>query len=154
MKLGCAYGLSLMMALVLGSGARAEAGMGTDPLADACALVSTRPGLRVMHVKGESMEPFFGDGALVVVKAIPFARLQSGSLVVYRNRFGELIAHRVVAVVPGGGWRVKGQANSRADSTLVTAGNLIGVVYATFSAAPVSTPALKAVEVVLAAPAR
>ena len=153
MKPGRVFSLGLMAAVAFGSGVKCGAEAVSDPLADASALVSTRPGLRVMRVQGESMEPFFSDGAIVVVKAIPFARLHSGALVVYRNRFGEIITHRVEAVAPGG-WRVKGQANSRPDSTLVTAANLIGVVYATFNAAPQATPALQAVEVALAAPAR
>jgi signal peptidase I len=106
-----------------------------------------------MRVRGESMEPFFGDGAVVVVKAIPFARLHAGEIIVYRNRFNEVITHRLVEPAPGG-WRVKGQANGTVDTTLVTAGNLVGVVYATFHVAPPVTPALEAVDVALAAPAR
>lgn len=148
-----ASSLALIAALALGPGAKGGTEAAADPLADARALAADRPGLRVMRVRGESMEPFFGDGAVVVVKAISFTRLQAGMLVVYRNRFGEVIAHRAVADVTGG-WRVKGEANGKPDSTLVTAGNLIGVVYATFNAAPPATPALEAVEIAFASPAR
>jgi hypothetical protein len=79
--------------------------------------------------------------------------------VVYTNRFGETVAHRLVARVDGG-WQVKGWNNDRADTTVVNATNLLGVVYATFhSSGSTSAPALYAttlnsVQVALAAPAR
>jgi signal peptidase I len=143
--------LVFILALAASPVARCE---GTaDPLADARTLASAHDGLRVMRVQGASMMPFFDDGAVVVVKSIPVERLYPGMVIVYRNRFGETIAHRLVAAVAGG-WRVKGEANGRPDSTLVTAHNLIGVVYAVFNAPPAMTAALASVEVVLAAPAR
>ena len=142
-----------MAVLTLGSLAKGGAPVATGPLADAQALVATRPGLRIMRVQGGSMVPFFEDGAVVVVKALPFARLQTGMLVVYRNRFNEIIVHRIVGSAAGG-WRAKGQANGRVDSTLVTAGNLIGMVYATFNVVQPESPAKSIVPVALAAPAR
>jgi signal peptidase I len=145
--------LALIAALAIGPGAKGGPDGAADPLADACALASARPGLRVMRVQGESMAPFFTDGAVVIVKTIPVARLHPGMVIVYRNRFGETIAHRVLAAAAGG-WQVKGQANGAPDSTLVTEKNLIGVVYAVFNAPPPATPALAAVDVALAAPAR
>ncbi|MES1166360.1 MAG: signal peptidase I [Pseudomonadota bacterium] len=153
MKACRASWLALMAALAVGPGAKGSPERVADPLADAGALVSAHPGLRVMRVQGESMVPFFTDGAVVVVKTIPVSRLLPGMVVVYRNRFGEMIAHRVLAAMAGG-WKVKGQANDTPDSTLVTERNLIGVVYAVFNAPPPATPALAAVEVALAAPAR
>jgi len=102
-----------------------------DALADAQALARTHDGARVMKIAGTSMLPYFGDGALVVVQPIDESKLRAGMLVVYRNRFGETIAHRLVARQDSG-WQIKGYNNDQPDSTLVTGANLIGVVYATF----------------------
>lgn len=124
-----------------------------DPLADAFELAATRPGMQVMRVAGDSMRPFFSDGAVVVVKTVSAEHLAPGMVVVYRNRFGETITHRLLARVAGG-WRVKGESNREPDTTLVTPRNLIGMVYAIFSSAPNESVALARVEVVLAAPAR
>ena len=129
------------------------AGSLPDPLADAKILAASRPGLCVMRVVGDSMRPFFDDGAVVVVKSIPVELLAPGMVIVYRNRFGETVTHRLVANVAGG-WRVKGESNIKADSTLVTAHNLIGLVYAVFCGRPADSPSLAAVAVALAAPAR
>ena len=111
-----------------------------------------------MRIAGESMLPYFGDGAVVVVKKIDAARLRVGMIAVFVNRFGEKIAHRVIAPVDGG-WQVKGYSNDAADSTVVNNSNLLGVVYATFHSAgraPVAIAAanLPAIETVYAAPAK
>ncbi len=98
--------------------------------------------MTVMRIEGVSMLPYFGEGSVLVVKKINAARLHEGMVVVYTNRFGETVAHRLVARVDGG-WQVKGWNNDRADTTVVTATNLLGVVYATFhSSGPASVPAL------------
>ena len=130
-----------------------------DALTDAQALARTHDGARVMKIAGTSMLPYFGDGALVVVTPIDEAKLRAGMLVVYRNRFGEIIAHRLVARQDSG-WQIKGYNNDQPDSTLVTDANLLGVVYATFYTSRPSVPAVQLaattvpVEVALAAPAR
>jgi signal peptidase I len=135
------------------------AGMTVDAaLSDALTLAAQRPGLSVVRVSGESMLPYFGDDTVVVVKKIDAARVRVGMIAVYINRFGEKVAHRVIGAVEGG-WQVKGYNNDRPDSTVVNAGNLLGIVYATFSSvgrAPVAIAAanLPAVETVFAAPAR
>jgi signal peptidase I len=121
-----------------------------DPLADARALATAHQGLRIMRVSGTSMEPFFTDGAVVVVRPLAFNRLEAGMLVIYRNRFGETVAHRLLTRTPNG-WRAKGQANDKPDSSLVTPANFIGIVYATFNDV---SPAVSGIETVLAAPAR
>jgi signal peptidase I len=130
-----------------------------DALADAQALARTHIGAKVMKIAGTSMLPYFGDGALVVVQPIEEAKLRPGMLVVYRNRFGETIAHRLIARQESG-WQIKGYNNDQPDSTLETGANLLGVVYATFYT---SSPSVLAnqfaattapVEIALAAPAR
>ena len=128
-------------------------------LADARALAAQHANMTVMRIEGVSMLPYFGEGSVLVVKKINAARLREGMVVVYTNRFGETVAHRLVARVDGG-WQVKGWNNDRADTTVVNPGNLLGVVYATFhSSGSDSAPALYAttlnsVQVALAAPAR
>ena len=130
-----------------------------DAVADAQALAQTHVGATVMRIAGTSMLPYFGEGALIVVTPINEAKLRAGMLVVYRNRFGETIAHRLVARQDSG-WQVQGYNNAQPDSTLVTGANLLGVVYATFHASSQSVPADRlaatamSVEVALAAPAR
>jgi signal peptidase I len=110
-----------------------------DALADAQALARTHDGAKVMKIAGTSMLPYFGDGALVVVQPIEESKLRAGMLVVYRNRFGEIIAHRLVARQDSG-WQIKGYNNDQPDSTLVTGANLVGVVYATFYTSSSSVP--------------
>jgi signal peptidase I len=146
--------------LALALAANAQAGNMTYDAAvsDALSVVAHRPELSVMRIAGQSMLPFFGDDAVVVVKKIDAARLRAGMIAVYVNRFGEKIAHRVIAPVDGG-WQVKGYNNDAADSTVVNGSNLLGVVYATFYSAgraPVTIAAanLPAIETVYAAPAK
>jgi len=129
-------------------------------LADARALAARHHNMTVMRIAGVSMLPYFGEGSLVVVKKISPVRLREGMVVVYRNNFGEIVAHRLVARVDGG-WQVRGWNNDRADSTIVNAGNLLGVVYATFQSNGVTHDGPNAlyasasgnVQVALAAPA-
>jgi signal peptidase I len=100
-------------------------------LRDARALTANRPDMKVLRVEGISMLPFFGSGAVLVVKTLPAEKLRAGMVVVYTNRFNETIAHRLVGS-SANGWVAAGYNNTEADSTPVNADNLIGVVYATF----------------------
>lgn len=124
-------------------------------LTDAQKLAETRPGAQVLRIEGKSMLPFFGEGSVVVVKKIAAAKLRAGMVVVYTNRFGETVAHRLVAATESG-WTAQGYNNTEADSTVVNATNLIGVVYATFHSNGHSELAalVNAVPSALAAPAR
>lgn len=144
---------SLFLFTVFAAASLLRAEPAADPLADARALATAHQGLRIMRISGTSMEPFFTDGAVVVVRPLAFARLETGMLVIYRNRFGETVAHRLV-VHAAEGWRAKGQANDKPDSTLVTPANFIGVVYATFNTALPASSGAAGLETVLAAPAR
>jgi hypothetical protein len=79
-------------------------------------------------------------------------------VVVYTNRFGETVAHRLVATVEGG-WIAQGYNNSAPDSTVVNGSNLQGVVYATFHSSGLLdsvdlAPMANAIPTALAAPAR
>lgn len=99
-------------------------------LADADALIAGRSGFSKVRVEGRSMLPFFGDGAVLVIKTMTSDKLKAGMVVVYRNRFGDMVAHRTL-MATANGWTAHGYNNDEADSTIVNADNLIGVVYAT-----------------------
>ena len=123
-------------------------------LADANALAARKSGLAVVHVQGDSMLPYFGDGAVLVIKPAAASQLRPGMVVVYTNAFNETVAHRIVSA-DAGGCTVQGYNNTRADTTRVTAANLQGVVYATFhSAADRPATAIAGLPLVLAATAR
>jgi signal peptidase I len=155
-----------IFALAAGVSLRAtERGPGRiDPgtaLADARSLAARHDGAEIVRVEGASMLPFFGSGALLVTKPVTAAALRAGMVVVYRNRFGETVAHRVEDAVDGG-WRVRGYNNAREDSTTVNDENLRGVVYAIFhprtghgaTVDAALTEQLRGTTVALAAPAR
>jgi signal peptidase I len=143
------------------AGARATSGAGMTydgAVSDALAIAEHRPELSVVRVAGQSMLPYFGDDAVVVVKKIDAARLRVGMIAVYVNRFGEKVAHRIISPVAGG-WQVKGFNNAQADSTVVNSGNLLGIVYATFNSAgrdsaTVAASHLPTLDTVYAAPAK
>ncbi|MGC4071761.1 MAG: signal peptidase I [Nibricoccus sp.] len=99
-------------------------------LADAHRIAAKRADLSVLKVEGRSMLPFFGEGSVLLVKKIEASDLREGMVVAYKNRFGEMVAHRLIEA-KADGWVAQGYNNSKADSTLVTADNLLGVVYIT-----------------------
>ena len=129
-------------------------------LSDARELAGSRPDLKVMRVEGTSMLPYFGNGAVLVVKTLPSEKLRAGMVVVYKNRFNETVAHRLEASASTEGWIARGYNNRESDSTAVTKDNLLGVVYATFhsdgaAADPVMLASLTTgTTIALAAPAR
>ncbi len=104
-------------------------------LADAHRLATPAGGM-VVRVTGVSMLPYFGEGSVLVLRGASPEALQAGQIVVYRNRFGELVAHRVERRDPAGGWVVRGANNASEDSTRVTSENLLGVVYVTLHSDP------------------
>lgn len=147
---------------VAASGLKAPINTGVSvetALADARRL-ATAPGDMVLRVKGTSMLPYFGEGSVLVVRKTAAELLRPGMVVLYRNRFGETVAHRIEER-SGEGWRVRGANNAASDSTLVTAENLLGGVYVTLHADPrtesasaLASTASGDVAVALAAPAR
>jgi signal peptidase I len=125
---------------------------------DAMAVAAQRPDLSVVRVSGRSMLPYFGEEAVIVMKKIDAAKLRVGMIAIYVNRFGEQVAHRVIARAADG-WRVQGYNNDEPDSTVVNRGNLLGIVYATFHSAgrpPVTVAAgsIPAIPTVYASPAK
>ncbi|MCU0792172.1 MAG: signal peptidase I [Opitutaceae bacterium] len=131
----------LVLALIAGavgatgaeSGSASSVALATA-LEDAHLLASIK-GDSVVRVEGTSMLPYFDNGAVLVVRPAKVDALAAGMVVVYRNHLGELVAHRVERGTADG-WVVRGANNAKADSTLVTAENLVGTVYATFYSDP------------------
>jgi len=87
---------------------------------------------QVLRGSGQSMQPLYSPGTVLVVAAAPFDSLQRGQTVLYRRPGCAPIAHVLIAKT-GQGWRVAGLNNQRHDSTGVTADNLFGVVVAAFN---------------------
>jgi hypothetical protein len=138
---------------------RSNVGFATAVL-DAMMVALQKPGRSVVRMDGDSMLPFFGSDSIAVIQEIPASRLRLGMIAVYTNFLGEKVAHRVIAKAQDG-WTVQGYNNRTADTTIVNEGNLLGVVYATFSTSgsPASDNAsafamLPAMDVVLGAPAK
>ena len=102
-----------------------------DTLTDAAKVAGRHGDMQILRISGRSMLPFFGDGSVVIVKKIASNQLREGMVVVYRNRFGETVAHRVVNSIATG-FVVQGYNNTAIDTTVVNDANLIGVVYVTF----------------------
>jgi len=130
-----------------------------DTLSDAQKVALRHSDMQVLRISGKSMLPFFGEGSVVVIKKIESEKLHAGMVVVYQNRFGETVAHRLIAQ-SAAGWVAQGYNNNAADSTLVDSSNLMGVVYATFHSngqiAPTESMAsmMNSTAVALAAPAK
>ncbi|MFI5336860.1 MAG: hypothetical protein ACHQ5A_08755 [Opitutales bacterium] len=80
---------------------------------------------------GESMQPLYPPGTILVLQTVPYARLQPGQTVLYRNRENRTVAHVLVARTRDG-WRITGLNNPTHDMEPVHAGNLVGVVIAAF----------------------
>jgi signal peptidase I len=103
----------------------------TTTVNDASKVAARHGDMQVLRIEGDSMLPFFGSGSVVIVKKIDASQLRPGMVVVYQNRFGDTVAHRLVEQAAAG-WIAQGYNNSVADTTAVSNENLIGVVYATF----------------------
>ncbi len=90
------------------------------------------PGRTVGEGSGQSMAPIFTDGTLVVIHPIAYEELQPDMIVAYRDKFGGVVVHKLV-LKGAYGWVARGIGNASDDDELVTAKNLLGVVYATFT---------------------
>lgn len=86
-------------------------------------------GRSVFRCEGDSMQPFFGPGSFALVREASFQDLKAGMVVIYRDREGDHVAHRLHSR-QGEGWKAKGQNNRRFDPQAVSADNFVGVVYA------------------------
>lgn len=97
-------------------------------------LAITTPGAYVVRGRGNSMQPLYTSGTLLVVKPTPFEELKRGMSVVFHSD-DRSITHVLVAKTKDG-WRTTGLNNRRHDYVPVNATNIRGVVIAAFT--PVS----------------
>jgi len=101
---------------------------------DARAVAAMGRGRMTVIGAGDSMLPVYGEGTVLVLSKIDFDALKPGMQVAYMNGGGRQVVHVLLSYdAAARGWRVRGLNNEAEDSALVTARNLIGVVYASFS---------------------
>lgn len=81
---------------------------------------------------GDSMRPIYGDNTVLVIAKIDYNLLKPGMQVAYVTQAGMRVLH-VLVEKDARGWRVQGLNNEGVDRERVTSGNLIGVVYASFT---------------------
>jgi hypothetical protein len=98
----------------------------------------------VLVGSGQSMQPLYLPGTILVLQRFPFELLERGQTVLYRNRANHVVAHVLVAKVRDG-WRAAGLNNSIHDMEPVSAENLVGVVIAAFQPLPAAGLHLAAV---------
>lgn len=87
-----------------------------------------------------SMKPTLDENSIVTIETVPFAELRKGDIIIYRNRQGVPIIHRLYEET-NGRWLVLGDNNAALDREAVTADNIVGRVCAIFYAAPGSQDA-------------
>lgn len=98
-------------------------------------IVRTTPDTFTLVGGGESMQPLYPPGTILVLREVEFAELQPGQTAVYRNRAQRPVAHVLVAKARDG-WRARGLNNAIHDPEPVVAENLIGIVFAAFTPTP------------------
>ena len=101
--------------------------------ASACA--ERAPDSFVLVGSGQSMQPLYAPGAILVLQKFPFELLERGQTVLYRNRANRVVAHVLVARGRDG-WRAAGLNNPTHDREPVSAENLVGVVIAAYQPIP------------------
>ena len=111
----------------------------TDAWQLAGLLAEKAPNAFVLVGSGQSMQPLYAPGAILVLQQFPYELLEPGQTVLYRNRGRKVVAHVLVAKVRDG-WRVAGLNNRSHDREPVLAENLVGVVIAAFQPLPGGAP--------------
>lgn len=78
-----------------------------------------------------SMKPTLDENSIVTVETISYSALRAGDIVIYRNRNGAPIIHRLYQQ-HGAQWLVLGDNNPSVDREAVTPANFLGRVCAIF----------------------
>lgn len=93
----------------------------------------------VLIGSGDSMQPLYQPGTILVLQQVPYESLRPGQTVLYRNQRNKVVAH-VLITKARDGWRAQGLNNPTHDMEPVVADNLVGIIIAAFqppaSAAP------------------
>lgn len=97
----------------------------------ATALADRTHGAFVLVGGGNSMRPLYEPGTILVLRQIPYARLQRGQTVLYRNQRQKIVAHVLVAHARDG-WRARGLNNPQHDMEPIQEKNYVGVVFAAY----------------------
>ena len=100
----------------------------------ASTLAENTPAAFVLVGSGESMDPLYRPGTILVLRQLPYAELKRGQTALYRSKQHKVVAHLLVAKARDG-WRAQGLNNRIHDMEPVCADNLIGVVIAAFQPA-------------------
>ena len=95
-------------------------------------LVAKRPDMSVLRVEGDSVRPFSGPGAVLVVNHMSAETLRAGLVTVSTNRDNETVNYGLIESLTG--WAEGGFNNDTAAVTPVTVKNRLGVVDVTFLA--------------------
>jgi len=95
---------------------------------EACTVVATAMGWRAEAVLSGSMAPEIEPGDVVLVSPLRPSLVRPGEVIAFRDpAMPRTLVHRVVAVLPNGELRTKGDANAAPDSDPVPARNVLGV---------------------------
>jgi hypothetical protein len=101
--------------------------------------VAEHPGTEFLVGSGDSMLPLYKDHTVVVTQQVAVSDLKEGMTAVYFNDSGRPVAH-VLVKKTSDGWIAMGVGNAASDNTLVTQGNLLGVVVKAYE--PTTSPLL------------
>jgi hypothetical protein len=118
-----------------GKSPRAVAVAESDAWQRASTFAEHAPNSFVLVGSGQSMQPLYAPGTILVLQRFPFELLERGQTVLYRNHASHVVAHVLVARTHDG-WRVAGLNNASHDMEPVSADNLVGVVIAAFQPLP------------------
>ncbi len=114
-----------------GRSPRPVAAPDTEAWQRAGALVEQLPGVFVLVGSGESMQPLYAPGTILVMQQCAYDKLLRGQTALYRSKQHKVVAHLLVAKARDG-WRAQGLNNHIHDMEPVCADNLVGVVIAAF----------------------
>ena len=78
-----------------------------------------------------SMKPTLDESSVVTIETVPFQSLRKGDIVIYRNRAGSPVIHRLFEQ-HGSRWLVLGDNNGAVDRDAVSEQNFVGRVCAIF----------------------
>jgi hypothetical protein len=106
-------------------------------------LAERAPDSFVLVGAGQSMQPLYVPGTILVLQRFPFELLERGQTVLYRNHGGHIVGH-VLVTRARDGWRVAGLNNASHDMEPVSPANLVGVVIGAFQPVPAARRSLAA----------
>lgn len=104
---------------------------GTEAWQHASEVAELTPHAFVLVGSGESMQPLYAPGTILVIQQCAYDLLQPGQTALYRTSHGKVVAH-VLITRARDGWRTTGLNNRIHDMEPVVAENLVGIVIAAF----------------------